>query len=93
MNLSDTITNEDIQKLPNITYTGKITLVDNLKIFNEIKDELLLETIWGFDTESKPAFLTFEAKRQKPALLQLSSKSSTYLFRINKIKYVAHGIS
>jgi len=85
MNFSNTITSEEIQKLPIIKYSGKIVLVDKISIFNNIKKLLLLEKIWGFDTESKPVFISSDAKTRKPALLQLSSETTTYLFRLNKI--------
>ena len=39
--------------------------------------------IIGMDTESKPVFKKYE--RQSVALIQLSSESCCYLFRINKI--------
>lgn len=85
MNFINSIDNEEILKLPLCQYSGKIFIVDELHNFDKIKKKLTEKTIWGFDTESKPAFSAKDAKKQKPALLQLTNNDATYLFRLNYI--------
>ena len=82
---SPTITPDEILKLPLYAYDGEVVCVDTLEIFREVKDELFLEPLWGFDTETKPCFRKGTANRKNVALLQLSSREKTYIFRLNKI--------
>ncbi|MDR2835745.1 MAG: 3'-5' exonuclease domain-containing protein 2 [Bacteroidales bacterium] len=84
MKYNSTISKEEIEKMPIFHYTGNIVVVDNVSDFNNIKNNLFEEKIWGFDTETKPIFNAGDVAR-KPALLQLSSDKITYLFRLNKI--------
>ncbi|NLB86056.1 MAG: 3'-5' exonuclease domain-containing protein 2 [Bacteroidales bacterium] len=80
------ISNEEVQKLPLFSFKGEVVIVDNIEIYNKIKDELFLETIWGFDTETKPCFKKGLANNTPVSLLQLSSAEKTYLFRLNKLE-------
>ncbi len=82
---SSNITIDEILKLPLYSYDGEVVCVDTLEKFREVKDELFLETLWGFDTETKPCFKKGAANRKNVALLQLSSREKTYIFRLNKI--------
>jgi len=82
---SPNITIDEILKLPLYSYEGEVVCVDTLEKFSEVKDELFLETLWGFDTETKPCFKKGAANRKNVALLQLSSREKTYIFRLNKI--------
>lgn len=82
---SPNITIDEILKLPLYSYDGEVVCVDTLEKFSEVKDELFLETLWGFDTETKPCFKKGAANRKNVALLQLSSREKTYIFRLNKI--------
>ena len=82
---SPNITQDEILKLPLYAYDGEVVCVDTMQKFNEVKDELFLETLWGFDTETKPCFRKGAANRKNVALLQLSSRERTYIFRLNKI--------
>ena len=79
------ISNDDIQNLPLFSYEGEVVVVDDIAKFNQIKMELFLENIWGFDTETKPCFQKGVANSQAVSLLQLSSREKTYLFRLNKM--------
>jgi ribonuclease D len=79
------ISAEDLQQLPLYSYDGEVVVVDSLEKFNEIKYELFLNRIWGFDTETKPSFKKGVSNSKTVALLQLSSTDKTYLFRLNKI--------
>ena len=86
---SPNITIDEILKLPLYSYEGEVVCVDTLEKFSEVKDELFLETLWGFDTETKPCFKKGAANRKNVALLQLSSREKTYIFRLNKIGLLA----
>lgn len=71
--------------LPLYAYDGEVVCVDSMEKFYQVKDELFLEPIWGFDTETKPCFRKGAANRKNVALLQLSSREKTYIFRLSKI--------
>ena len=71
--------------LPLYAYDGEVVCVDSLEKFHQVKDELFLEPLWGFDTETKPCFKKGAANRKKVALLQLSSREKTYIFRLSII--------
>jgi ribonuclease D len=81
------ISEEELQELPLFSYEGEIVVVDNMEIFNQIKPELFLDRIWGFDTETKPCFQKGAANSTPVSLLQISSAEKTYLFRLNKIPF------
>lgn len=81
--LKTTISSEEINLLPHIKFTGKITLItteeDSLQAIEKLKKERIL----GFDTESRPAFKKRES--YPISLLQLSTDEEAFLFRLNKI--------
>ncbi|MDD3686690.1 MAG: 3'-5' exonuclease domain-containing protein 2 [Bacteroidales bacterium] len=79
------ITDEEMQSLPLYSYEGEIVVVDNLETYNQIKPELFLDNVFGFDTETKPCFKKGIANITPVSLLQLSNASKTYLFRLNKL--------
>ncbi len=68
------------------SYEGEVVIVDSMEIFNKISPELFLDSIWGFDTETKPCFQKGAANNTPVSLLQISSAEKTYLFRLNKLK-------
>src|SRR5574344_1057078 len=81
-----TISHDELQELPLFKLTSEeIFVVDTLEKFNEIKDVLLKEKIWGLDVETRPSFKKNDSDKRKPALLQLTSSDKTYLLRINLI--------
>lgn len=82
---SPNITQEELMKLPLYAYDGGVVCVDTLEKFHQVKDELFLEPLWGFDTETKPCFKKGVANRKNVALLQLSSREKTYIFRLSLI--------
>jgi ribonuclease D len=79
-----TISKEAIAALPAISFKGEIVVVDNMNQVDSVCDELLRQPILGFDTESRPAFQRGVVNRI--ALLQLSTPTKCYLFRLNKIR-------
>ena len=82
---SPNITNEELMTLPLYAYDGEVVCVDTMEKFHQVKDELFLEPLWGFDTETKPCFKKGASNRKNVALLQLSSREKTYIFRLSKI--------
>lgn len=82
---SPNITNEELMTLPLYAYDGEVVCVDTMEKFHQVKDELFLELLWGFDTETKPCFKKGASNRKNVALLQLSSREKTYIFRLSKI--------
>jgi len=82
---SPNITTDELLSLPLYSFDGEVVCVDSMQKFNEVKDELFLEPLWGFDTETKPCFRKGVENRKNVALLQLSSREKTYIFRLNKI--------
>ena len=79
------ITNEEVIALPLYSYYGEVVCVDSMEKFYQVKDELFLEPLWGFDTETKPCFKKGASNRKNVALLQLSSREKTYIFRLSLI--------
>jgi ribonuclease D len=79
-----TITKEAVNELPAIAFGGEIVVVDTPDQIESACDDLLSCRLVGFDTESRPAFQKGVVNRI--ALLQLSTESKCYLFRLNKIR-------
>jgi ribonuclease D len=79
-----TISKEALAALPTISFGGRIVVVDTPAGIDRACDELLREPVLGFDTESRPAFQKGVVNRI--ALLQLSTPTTCYLFRLNKIR-------
>ncbi|MBN2521455.1 MAG: 3'-5' exonuclease domain-containing protein 2 [Bacteroidales bacterium] len=78
-----TITKEEINELPKKQFKGNIHLIENYTELRKAIKIINSHTILGFDTETKPTFK--KKKRNKVALLQLSTKNDAFLFRLNKI--------
>ncbi len=83
----DTITQEEVLELPLYSYNGEVVCVDTMEKYNQVKDELFLETLWGFDTETKPTFRKGVSGNRNVSLLQLSSREKTYIFRLSMIGF------
>lgn len=78
-----TISKEEVSELPVQKFSGDIFYIDTLEKFESIISDLEKETILGFDTETKPTFK--KGKLNDVSLLQLSSSTKAYLFRLNRI--------
>ena len=77
------ISNEDTAKLPAVLFDGPIVIVDDEKQVEAACRDLASSPVLGFDTETRPSFrpgVTFRV-----SLLQLSTPTVCYLFRLNKI--------
>ncbi len=69
--------------LPRQKFTGEVYYIDSVKAFHQFIPELYKEPILGFDTETRPAFK--KGQRHNVSLLQLSTSTQAFLFRLNKI--------
>lgn len=82
-NFTDKISNEEAAQLPAIEFGGPIRIIDQERDIVEACKVLAAEPVIGFDTETRPSFrpgVTFRV-----SLLQLSTPTVCYLFRLNKI--------
>lgn len=83
MKYKNKITPDEINLLPIGRFNGKILLIDTIEKYNAIKSDLKKHKLFGFDTESRPAFK--KGIVNKLALIQLSTSDTAYIFRINLI--------
>jgi ribonuclease D len=79
----ENISAEEIAERELSWFKGEIAVVDDMAAFNEVLPRLRGEQLLGFDTETKPSFR--KGKRNKVALIQLSTATLACLFRINRI--------
>jgi ribonuclease D len=77
------ITKEEISELPLEFYPGSIVVVDSPASLAKAMSYLNQQTIIGIDTETKPVFT--RGKKNKVALLQISTDDVCFLFRLNLI--------
>jgi len=85
MMLSEFITPEEIECLEIISFSGEISVISTTgKKYKEAIKHLREQIFIGFDTETKPNFHA-NTPRNSTALLQLSSETNAYLFRVQKI--------
>jgi ribonuclease D len=77
------IEKEDLCSLSNIVFPGKIVVVNSISEAENAVECLSKCDLLGFDTETKPAFR--KGQKHVIALLQLSSDTVTYLFRLHAI--------
>lgn len=80
-----TITKEQIAEMEIETFTGSIHIIDRVEQVPQAVEFLSKQPALGFDTETKPAFKRGQV--HKVALMQLSTKDTCYLFRLNRIGY------
>lgn len=77
------ISKEEINELPVNSFSGEIFYIDTFDKFERVLPRIQEETVLGFDTETRPSFK--KGKVNEVSLLQLSSASIAYIFRLNKI--------
>ncbi|MBO4724525.1 MAG: 3'-5' exonuclease domain-containing protein 2 [Bacteroidaceae bacterium] len=68
---------------PRVVFDGIIEEIDTEEKAQKAIETLSKETVVGFDTETRPSFIRGVA--HKIALLQLSTNTNAYLFRLNKM--------
>lgn len=71
-----------INEMPRVTFPGRIHIIDAVSQVKNAVNALRTSSIVGFDTETRPCFKRGE--RHSVALLQLSSETDAFLFRLNK---------
>jgi ribonuclease D len=79
-----TISKEEAAALPTVAFEGEIVVVDTPAQIQKACDDLAAHKFIGFDTESRASFQ--KGVVNKIALLQLSTETRAYLFRLNKIR-------
>lgn len=72
-----------IGELPRVVFPGKIIVILTAGEAERAVDYLLSSDILGFDTETKPVFQ--RGRQNKVALLQVSNRTTCFLFRLNRI--------
>ncbi|OFY29601.1 MAG: hypothetical protein A2275_03625 [Bacteroidetes bacterium RIFOXYA12_FULL_35_11] len=79
------ISTEELNQLPRVLYEGEVQVISSIEAVEEVVAVLKKSPVLGFDTETKPSFHKGKSNRNPVALLQLSTESKVYLFRINKM--------
>ncbi len=77
------ISKEAVSEMPQVTFPGTIHVIDKMSMVKAAVSFLRKCDIVGFDTETRPSFK--RGRMHKVALIQLSSLSESFLFRVNKI--------
>lgn len=77
------ISKEELAELPAAPFCGKLQVVDTPEQMQQAVNTLRKSGIIGFDTETRPSFK--RGQSYTVSLLQLSTKTHCFLFRINKI--------
>lgn len=72
-----------IGELPRVAFQGRIITVESEQEAEKAVRYLLSQEILGFDTETKPNFTS--GRMNAVALLQVSSRDTCFLFRLNHI--------
>ncbi|MEJ2367592.1 MAG: 3'-5' exonuclease domain-containing protein 2 [Acidobacteriota bacterium] len=78
------LTPQEINQLPLRAYEGPVHLVKDSETLARATADLELETVLGFDTETRPSFRKGES--HLPALVQLATHAAVYLFQIKRIR-------
>lgn len=76
------IDKQAVNEMPRVTFPGRIHVISAISQVRSAVNALRTAPIVGFDTETRPSFRRGE--RHSIALLQLSTDSDAFLFRINK---------
>jgi ribonuclease D len=77
---AESIENEEILKLPRISFSGKIKVISSEEDLNTWLPTLTTSGVVGFDTETKPSFKKGHAN--SVALLQLASNEIALIIRV-----------
>ena len=72
-----------VAELPQLSYRGAISLIDSAAEAHAAIRALRKESVVGFDTETRPSFR--KGRLHKVALMQISTDTRCFLFRLNKI--------
>lgn len=76
------LTKEEHLMMPTAKFDGNIKLIDRLEDVDQAVKAIRSSDIVGFDTETRPSFK--KGQSYLVSLLQLSTRSTCYLFRLNR---------
>ena len=79
------ITKEEINAFPVERFEGKIEIISSIEAVKPVVKRLWQEKILGFDTETRPSFK--KGVSHKVCLLQIATRKTVYLFRLNHIGF------
>jgi len=85
INFEKSISTEDLVNFPLTAFEKDIHVVENKEQIESAVNYLKLQTVLGFDTETKPCFK--KGQKNEVALLQLATNDKAFLFRLNKIRF------
>lgn len=74
------ISKEEINKLPVLSYKGEIVVVSSTEDAETCAMEMMQEEFFGFDTETKPVFVS--GKSNNIALIQIAGEKKVWIFLI-----------
>lgn len=77
------ITKEEIKQLPKKSFEGRIIVIDNFPALKKYIPVIRKKKLWGFDTETRPAFKKGVVNR--PAMVQFANEAYAFLFRLRRI--------
>lgn len=77
------ITKEELSKFQVVAFEGQVIVIDTREKVKPAVDFLLQHSVVGIDTETKPSFV--KGVHYSVALLQISTLTHCFLFRLNKI--------
>lgn len=77
------IDKEEIATLPLRQYTGEISLVNTPHALAEAMQDIRLERVLGFDTETRPAFT--KGENYLPCLVQIATANRVYLLQLEQL--------
>jgi len=81
------ISKAELNELPLIAWNGPVELLETVEAMKTAVERLRRERHLGFDTETRPTFK--KGQYYPPALVQLATADTVYLFRICRTKTLA----
>lgn len=72
----------EVNELPSLQFEGEKLIVDSEEALQQIMPELYAESIWGFDTETKPSFK--KGVSHHVSLMQISNEKKCFLIRLHQ---------
>ena len=85
MMFQNEISKEEVATLELIQYEGPIHVVDSMEALEREIEQIALEPVLGFDTETRPSFK--KGKVYPTSLIQISSLEQAWILRVNRIGY------
>ncbi len=79
------LTKDEINLLPIRAWEGDIVLVQDQKELDAALEELWMEPVLGFDTETKPTFS--KGKTAKTAVIQFATEVRAYIVRLAAVPF------